>query len=381
MQKIVLFLAAFFSSFAALADVFSLPADDVLYENNAPFYEYSFNDENGCRFRYLSLAPPASDWRVQIKDNNACLKKGYATVSLIDGKNVAQKKYEGYFLDGFFIDQLPLNSHAFKRSAASNGEQYLYYQIEKDDTLGINYYGKMTAYPRAEDYSAFLACAPFQIILQTQNKALFAEVDTIKNLTTVIKSYASILCPAEQTILVQATDSPSLDENGVFFQMRLYRVNENADWTSDMTQYKNDVRPLQKPVKPLAEVHLKEELVNPNKNALTPQTQALSSGAMQNPEKLLNDAMMTGTKQKGTFQVIKDSNRGAFIDSPFVMQIKRNLSGVTMKKGCYIISGSLEAMDDFSKKKAGIPVRQNAAFIEIETLSPCPKDLGATPTK
>lgn len=381
MQKIVLFLAAFFSSFAALADVFSLPADDVLYENNAPFYEYSFNDENGCRFRYLSLAPPASDWRVQIKDNNACLKKGYATVSLIDGKNVAQKKYEGYFLDGFFIDQLPLNSHAFKRSAASNGEQYLYYQIEKDDTLGINYYGKMTAYPRAEDYSAFLACAPFQIILQTQNKALFAEVDTIKNLTTVIKSYASILCPAEQTILVQATDSPSLDESGVFFQMRLYRVNENADWTSDMTQYKNDVRPLQKPVKPLAEAHLKEELVNPNKGALTPQKQALSSGAIQNPEKLLNDAIMTGTKQKGTFQAIKDSNRGAFIDSPFVMQIKRNLSGVTMKKGCYIISGTLEAMDDFAKKKAGIPVRQKAAFIEIETLSPCPKDLGVMPTK
>ncbi len=381
MQKIVLFLAAFFSSFAALADVFSLPADDVLYENNAPFYEYSFNDENGCRFRYLSLAPPASDWRVQIKDNNACLKKGYATVSLIDGKNVAQKKYEGYFLDGFFINQLPLNSHAFKRSAASNGEQYLYYQIEKDDTLGINYYGKMTAYPRADDYSAFLACAPFQIILQTQNKALFAEVDTIKNLTTVIKSYASILCPAEQTILVQATDSPSLDESGVFFQMRLYRVNENADWTSDMTQYKNDVRPLQKPVKPLAEAHLKEELVNPNKGASTPQTQALSSGAIQNPEKLLNDAITTGTKQKGTFQVIKNSNRGAFIDSPFVMQIKRNLSGVTMKKGCYIISGTLEAMDDFSKKKAGIPVRQNAAFIEIDTLAHCPKDLGATPTK
>lgn len=381
MQKIVLFLAAFFSSFAALADVFSLPADDVLYENNAPFYEYSFNDENGCRFRYLSLTPPTSDWRVQIKDNNACLKKGYATVSLIDGKNVAQKKYEGYFLDGFFIDQLPLNSHTFKRSAASNGEQYLYYQIEKDDTLGINYYGKMTAYPRAEDYSAFLACAPFQIILQTQNKALFAEVDTIKNLTTVIKSYASILCPAEQTILVQATDSPSLDESGVFFQMRLYRVNENADWTSDMTQYKNDVRPLQKPVKPLAEAHLKEELVNPNEGASTPQKQALSSGAIQNPEKLLNDAITTGTKQKGTFQVIKNSNRGAFIDSPFVMQIKRNLSGVAVKKGCYIISGTLEAMDDFSKKKAGIPVRQNAAFIEIDTLAHCPKDLDATPTK
>ena len=131
----------------------------------------------------------------------------------------------------------------------------------------------------------------------------------------------------------------------------------------------------------MAEVHLKEELVNPNKNALTPQTQALSSGAMQNPEKLLNDAMMTGTKQTGTFQAIKDSNRGAFIDSPFVMQIKRNLSGVTVKKGCYIISGTLEAMDDFSKKKAGIPVRQNAAFIEIETLSPCPKDLGVMPTK
>ena len=89
-----------------------------------------------------------------------------------------------------------------KRSSPTDGVQELYYFLEKDVRLNISYIGKMTSILNEDKvYPAFEACAPFHIILLTENQELFKNQVFIQNLFTVVKSYAKTICPSVSHII------------------------------------------------------------------------------------------------------------------------------------------------------------------------------------
>ena len=357
---------------AKAADVFSLPTnEDVFYENGQSFNEYLiYTPDKKCLLHYLSQTPIDQTSQIEITqrselDDVQCLEKGFASVNVTNGKDTIT--LNGYFLNGFYIGATPLNSYAIKRSADPNGTQNLYYFIDKDDELAVRYIGKMRAYPMNGAYTSFEVCSPFEVVVQTQNKDLFKENDTIQNIFTVVKSYALTLCPKVQTIVFGATDSPSLDKDGVFFQEYLNKDPNSVFWLQDPNQSFNYVMaPDTKPEKS------QQELAPQQEQAQKTQGQALN---LLQEEPLQTPSAPTVEHQKQIIHIADVSNNKAiFIDQPYLMKAYKSEQTSQLKTGWYEVVGDITPMDDWEKKRSGISLNEKAAMIEIITATPCAND-------
>ena len=115
---------------AKAVDVFDLPTNEnFFYEKGFPLNEYLiYTPDEKCFLHYLSTTEPSADKTIRITQLSdlkdvQCLEKGFASVDIIDGKNNLVQTITSYFLNGFSIGSVPLNSYTIKRSAESNGTQ------------------------------------------------------------------------------------------------------------------------------------------------------------------------------------------------------------------------------------------------------------------
>ncbi len=341
-------------SFPAYADIFMLPqTQDILYESAYPLNEYLIpTADKTCVFHYLSDTKPANDSLIQIQNAqypDSCLEKGAARVHITNAQGAVLETFDGYFLNGFFIADLPLNSRALKRTSDEENTQYLDFLIDEDKELNIRYIGTMHASLTQTGYGAFDACAPFEITLQTPNKSLFENKDTLQNLSTVIKSYATTLCPSGQVIEMNATDSPSLTAEGIFFTQRWVRNPPNGEWTLD-----------------------DENSMHPSFSSPVQDSPAPAFPDVISAHQLLKAAEQTATPVWGQFIVHvsdKTSPKVVFADTPFIMKSLQNKSDLT--QGWYRIWGSVEVMNDFERKRSGISLNEQAALLVIEKAERC----------
>ncbi len=334
------------------ADVFTLTTNEnILYESGKVLNEYLiYTADKQCFLHYLSPVAPSQNQTIQITKQSdlkevQCLEKGFASVDIKDEKNNSLQTLNGYFLNGFFIGATPLNSYAIKRSANADGTQHLYYFIDKDDELDIEYIGKMNAHLINGVYTSFESCSPFEVTLKTQNKDLFKENDTIQNLFTVAKSYALTLCPQVQQITFSATESPSLADDGIFFKEVLYKDALSGLWIQDMKQSFNYVmNPAPKKVK---------EKVTQEKQS----------------------SLQTTVAQTQTQHIVhisdKSNGKILFIDKPYLMKARRNKQTAHLKSGWYKVDAIITPMSDFEKKRSGISLNEKAAEIKIQAAEKC----------
>lgn len=337
---------------AKAVDVFDLPTNEnFFYEKGFPLNEYLiYTPDEKCFLHYLSTTEPSADKTIRITQLSdlkdvQCLEKGFASVDIIDGKNNLVQTITSYFLNGFSIGSVPLNSYTIKRSAESNGTQNLFYFIDKDDNLNVQYIGKMQSRLKNNTYSHFDACYPFEILVQTPNKSLFNNATTIRNLFTVIKSYAQTICPQVEQIIFSATDSPSLDNSGVFFQKTFYKDASSDAWIEDSLSSFN------------------YEL-NPPKNKIVSEIPVIETIVQKEP-------VLVNSQEHIIHISDKTNDKVLFVDKPYLMKAIQNKYTSKLKTGWYKVKANLTPMEDLEKKRTGISLNEKADIIEIISAEIC----------
>ena len=371
-----LLLLSVFTVFSAHAEIFMLPEEsNILYENTYPLNEYLVADvHNRCMMHYLSENGISNGYVIRVENESfpgTCLEKGFADVALYDEKNNLISTWNGYFSDGFFVGSLPLNAKVIKRYSDAKGAQYLNFLIEEDKQLKIRYIGTMHSFVSDKgQYTAFDACHPFEIIVQTPNTALFENADTLKNITSVVINYAQTLCPRVKDVILSASDSPSLTADDVYFTQHLRLAAANT-WSVETI--KNE-----KPAQIVPKIQEKPSSVAVT-NTIKTQAETLKTDDAEEldniAEDLLDKAIASEEPVFGTFAIhVSKANRTVvFADRPFIMKSFGNQ--LKLKAGWYQVSATLEPMDDFEKKKSGISLKEKAAIIKIKDAVSCSRPL------
>ena len=336
------------------------PKENILYENENLLNEYRiYTPDKQCFIHYLSSNPISEDLHIEVEQSSGfedvrCFEKGNFKINILNNKNDILQTLDGFFINGFFIGELPLNSHVIKRSAEKDGTQNLYYFLDKNDDLKIKYIGKMQAKLTGNIYTNFELCDSFEIWLQTSNKELFKDQTTLQNLFTGAKSYAQTLCPNVQTIVFGATDSPSLKEDGIFFKEHLIKDNSTALWMPDLDNSFNYV----------LSPNFSEEV----DHKPTPVVQEENE---QQEETAVKIETLKETKNLIVHVSNKTNNKVLFIDKPYLMKTLQTEKTKDLKEGWYKIDAHLEDMSDLEKKKTGISLNQKAFSINITSTERC----------
>ena len=349
----LIILSCLLTAFHANAvDVFALPTNEnFFYEKGYPLNEYLiYTPDEKCFLHYLSTTQPSMYENIQIVQQSdledvQCLEKGFATINITDSRNNPIRSINGYFLNGFFIGDIPLNSYTIKRSAEADGTQNLFYFIDKDDNLKVQYIGKMQARLVNGTYTHFEACYPFELLVQTQNKSLFNDPTTIRNLFTVAKSYAQTICPQVEQIVFLATDSPSLDKSGIFFQKVFYKDAWSEEWIEDAVSSFNYVS-------------------NPPKKQANPNIPIIETVIKEETELNVSYEYIIHISNKTNDKVL-------FVDKPYLMKSLQNPYTLTLKPGWYKVKANLTPMEDLEKKRTGISLNEKADIINIISAEIC----------
>lgn len=332
---------------SANAENFMLPqTQNILYDSTYPLNEYIISDEAGsCFFHYLTTEKITKDYTIRTENKtypDMCLEKGFSHLELSDETGNLIHSWDGYFIDGFFIADLPLNAKVIKRTADENATQYLHFVIDEDKQLNVRYIGTMHAFlDEKGKYTSFDACHPFEITLQTPNKALFENKETLKNLTTVVKNYAQILCPQTPVIILNASDSPSLDKSGIYFTEHL-NLNDTPVKTATTLPAAKKTAKKKQPV------------------------------AHKTAEQLLKQSEQSGVPVLGEFVLhISDrtNEKVVFADKPFIMKAFSN--ALNLQKGWYRVDATIAPLSDFEKKRSGLSLKEKAALIVIHKAHIC----------
>lgn len=97
-------------------------------------------------------------------------------------------------------------------------EQFLTYDLGKEERLDIRYLGKMTATRRSDDtYGPFLSCDPVRVLAITSDSALFADESVQQGLITSAVQRARDVCPQSMYIQFYAADRDNPQNEDIFF--------------------------------------------------------------------------------------------------------------------------------------------------------------------
>lgn len=348
--------------FPVLADSFSVKNWNpsllgFSYEGeNLDEYLVPMQNHSDCVLHYLSPVALPNDWQM-VTQSGKCPLLGYDEVTLIDDLNVGRDTLRGYFLNGFFIGTAPLKVPVTKRTSPRPGQQDLYYFLDEDAQLKVYYFGKMTSILNEQGiYPAFEVCAPFHIILLTENKALFKDERTIQNLFTVVKSYAKTICPTVSHLIFEATDDPTLQEENMFFKEEL-AIGGDDRWYPHPQNSFNMVKNNNEPSVEETRLFI-ESLAASDRPAVV-----FGAAQMDMPIHLIKAAEITNTPVLGHFVVHVNrliDEKTAWIDYPFVMK------ATGMKKtGWFLIEADISPLPDFEKKKSGLSLKEPAAILNV----------------
>ena len=315
--------------------------------------EHTLYDKNKTyRLTQLTKTPQGSYIVASPADT---LEFGKHDVLILDDNDRIIKRLTGYFMDGYYIGNTPLKAKIIKRYSPRKDYQEAFYFLQSDDTLKIFFIGKMISFVKDGQYTDFNLCRPFQMVLLTENKALFQNPATLKNIVSIVKSYASTVCPDVKSFVFSASDNPQHYEEDIFFQT-FYNKNEKGDWVED-TRY--TVNNLPRPI-------TSEALSTHDQPA-----RYFNERGIDFPIHLLKAAQVTGKPMEGTFivHIAKLDMQNAWIDYPFPMALSSARS-----TGWALIKGIITPMSDKEKRRAGISLQQEAAHVQLLKIKNCQQD-------
>ena len=243
------------------------------------------------------------------------LSFGRHDVLILDDNDKIIDRLTGYFMDGYYIGTTPLKAKLIKRYSPRKNYQEAFYFLQSDPVLNVFFIGKMISFVKGGEYTNFNICHPFQMVLVTENKALFQNPATLKNLVSVVKSYASTICPDIQSFVFSASDNPQKYEEDIFFQA-FYKKNEQGQWVEDnkFAIHSDDLQPT--PVVPKI-VHTHDQ-----------PARHFNESTIDFPLHLLKAAQVIDKPIEGTFiaHIAKLDQQYSWIDYPSPWRFLRSAS-------------------------------------------------------
>ncbi len=297
------------------------PSGPIEYTKEAVRENLIWDIEKKCLIKYFGGYNPALFIKLT-KDE--CLDTGYHEVQILNN-NLPHAELKGYFLGGYFLGNTPLNAVLLKRSAEPDGHQNLFYYIDSSKDLEAVFLGKMV---QNNDFDMNV-CDAFDLIIVSDNKLLFTDELVRGNLFLLAQNYAAKICPNTKKMIVRFSDNPETYHQE--YLQTYYFKKEYNRWVTD---------------KPLP---------------------LFSQTKIENPIHLILTANIFNQKAAGRLIAhIYQKGDTFWTDYPFVMEVKSKTD-----LGWFMIDGEIEAMNNFDKKRSGIPIDEWAGYLYIQSSQKC----------
>ncbi len=313
------------------------------------FQEYDIlTKDKACVLHYLSAAPIPNDWNISISDN-FCLNNGKHIVHIRDSQGSLIQTLSGYFISGYFIGDVSLNSFVLKRTVTNDLNQKAFYFIQTDDQLKITYIGHMVSKKSKQGYLNFNLCDPFKITALTTSKRLFNQEETVQNLITVIKGYATNICPNVSQIIFEASDKINYEKE-IFARFYLEKLKDGLwetikekSFNSSLLTHENKLRKEQLLMRVYA---LLQNIPKDDRPAFL-----FGKTKMNIPLNSLKLATLSKKQVTGIFifHIKETESFSNWVDWPFPILLDKDLPA-----GWAIIEGSIAPLSNQERKKSGI---------------------------
>jgi hypothetical protein len=176
--------------------------------------------DRSCHVHYLTHGNTTGWFLTEV--DGSCSKgklSGVGSVVIRDAFGNEEEKLTGYFNQGYWLGSdflnVPLKTLLLNHDSE---EQFLTYELGKEERLDIQYLGKMTSTRRSDKtYGPFLACDPVRVLAITSDMDLFADENVQHNLISSVVQKARAICPETLQIQFYAADRDDPQNEDIFF--------------------------------------------------------------------------------------------------------------------------------------------------------------------
>ena len=188
-----------------------------------------FTKDQSCQFHYLTNQN-TTGWHFEIEEG-VCqnkLAQGKMTLSIFDAFQRPVEQIFGYFNQGYWIGNTPLQKEVLTRTS-DQATQKLTFLIGKDDFLKALFIGQMSADPKKDNqYGPFILCEPLKMLVVSEDKDLFQTQANQVSLFEKAQKFAIELCPQQETLMLFGSTKIDPKQEDIFFYADLNVQQENA---------------------------------------------------------------------------------------------------------------------------------------------------------
>lgn len=188
-----------------------------------------FTTDQSCQLHYLT-DKNVTGWTFEIEEGQCQnkLAQGKMTLSIFDAFHRPIEQIFGYFNQGYWIGNTPLENEVLTRTA-DNATQKLTFLIGKDDFLKALFIGQMSADPKKNNqYGPFILCEPLKMLIVSEDKDLFQTQLNQITLFEKAQQFARDLCPQQESIMLFGSTKIDPKQEDIFFYADLNVKQENA---------------------------------------------------------------------------------------------------------------------------------------------------------
>ncbi|MDR2902173.1 MAG: hypothetical protein LBU87_03605 [Lactobacillales bacterium] len=176
-------------------------------------------EDGKCKIRYLT-AKNTQGWSIKVEPYTCPggFLHGYADVTVYGPFSKPMEEIFGYFSNGYWTGDQPLDRALGDRSSEEYGVQKATFPLAKDTASDIQYIGQMTASKRTDGtYDSFKICHPFRMLAITPNDALFKNPHATQIILEDALKQAREICPDETRVLFFASSKQKPQQPDIFF--------------------------------------------------------------------------------------------------------------------------------------------------------------------
>lgn len=207
--------------------------------------------DKSCRFYYITQKN-TQGWYINVSPEMCKngLVQGQGEVTIYNAFGKPTEQVYGFFNAGFWTGDKALNASILGQSMEPDGTQKVFFTVPNDTYAKAMFIGQMTATKQKDgSYTPFSFCAPFRVLVKTDDLTTFQKQEYTNNLVDGIVRQVRTLCPAEQTIMLYGASVEYPTPNDIFFyaivnlQTAHIDVKKNAAFVVSQTPVISDFKP------------------------------------------------------------------------------------------------------------------------------------------
>lgn len=312
-----------------------------------------FTKDQSCQLHYLT-DKNVTGWTFEI-DAGQCqnkLAQGKMTLSILDAFQRPVEQIFGYFNQGYWVGNTPLQKEVLTRTA-DNATQKLTFLIGKDDFLNALFIGQMSADPKKDtQYGPFILCEPLKMLVVSEDTDLFQTQSNQISLFEKAKKFAFELCPQQESIMLFGSTKIDPMQEDIFFYADLNIQQENARIlkTPDQTETTDET---------ISSTQKSDSVIS---TASDSSVSEITAPQLERIPALILFSKITRTPAEGHFAVFIDQVNPD--NTVFLPQQHLTLKGNALKPGWQVVFGKMTATDTLN----GQPL---SGIFQITKSAPC----------